>query len=350
MKPPFQIALIAGDGIGREVVPAARQVLEALALPIQFVELEAGWETFQRIGTALPEATLSALQGCHGALFGAVSSPSERVDGYASPILALRKQLDLYANLRPIVSAPVPSSQPDVDLLIVRENTECLYVKQEQLSADGEIAIAQRIITRRACQRIAHVAFLQARRRAALRPLVTIVHKANVLSVTDGLFRTTVLQIAQDYPDIAVEEQLVDSMIYRLIREPQRYDVVVAPNLYGDILSDAAAALVGGLGLAPSANLGDHFVLTEPVHGSAPDIAGQGIANPIATILAAALLLEALGETRVAQTVQDAVQAVLAHGPYTRDLGGNASTVDITDAVLNQMTNSSVFSVNLAFS
>lgn len=342
---PWRIALIPGDGIGREVVPAARQVLDALKLPLEFVELDAGWETFQRTGTALPEATITTLRTCHGALFGAVSSPSQRVEGYSSPIIALRKLFDLYANLRPVISAPVPGSQPNIDLLIVRENTECLYVKQEQWLDNGEKAVAQRVITRRASERIAKIAFERARQRhspsagalGARHSLVTIVHKANVLSLTDGLFRESALRIAGDYPDIKTEEQLVDSMIYRLIREPQRYDVVVAPNLYGDIISDAAAALVGGLGLAPSANVGDAFIVAEPVHGSAPDIAGQGIANPIAAILATALLLETLGEAQAAQTLHQAVQIVLATGPYTKDLGGTASTTDVTRAVIKSL-------------
>lgn len=337
-----EIALIPGDGIGREVVPAAQQVLEATGLPLTFVELAAGWETFLQQGTALPTATLERLRTCAGALFGAVSSPSQRVAGYSSPIIGLRKHFDLYANLRPVVSAPVAGSQPNVDMLIVRENTECLYVKQERWVEEGAIAIAERVITRRASARIAHTAFQQARLRQTRNPhrpaLVTIVHKANVLSLTDGLFRETALAVAQEYPDIAVEEQLVDSMVYRMIREPQRYDVVVAPNLYGDILSDAAAALVGGLGLAPSANVGANFIVAEPVHGSAPDIAGQGVANPVATILAAALLLETLGQSQAAQQIQQAVDFVLHHGPYTRDLGGVATTAAVTQAVLDQLT------------
>ena len=337
----YRLALIPGDGVGREVVPAARQVLVALGLPIEFVELDAGWETFQRTGKALPEATVTALRTCAGALFGAVSSPSQRVEGYSSPIIALRKIFDLYANLRPVISAPVPGSQSNVDLLIVRENTECLYVKQERLSDDGNTAIAERVITRRASERIAKIAFERARQRKAQNAhanvLVTIVHKANVLSLTDGLFRESALKIARDYADIPVEEQLVDSMIYRLIREPQRYDVVVAPNLYGDIISDAAAALVGGLGLAPSANVGDQFVVAEPVHGSAPDIAGQGVANPIATILATALLLETLGEGEAAHRIQQAVQQVMTDGPRTKDLGGNAKTEEVTGAVIDAL-------------
>lgn len=337
----LQIALIPGDGIGREVVPAAQQVLLATGVPFTFIELSAGWETFQQQGNALPTTTLDQLRICDGALFGAVSSPSQRVAGYSSPIIGLRKHFDLYANLRPILSAPVAGSQPDVDMLIVRENTECLYVKQERWTEEGEAAVAERVITRRASARIAHTAFQQARRRQARNPqrtpLVTIVHKANVLSLTDGLFRETALAVAREYPDVAVEEQLVDSMVYRMIREPQRYDVVVAPNLYGDILSDAAAALVGGLGLAPSANVGERFIVAEPVHGSAPDIAGQGIANPAATILAAALLLETLGQAQAAQQIQQAVNRVLQHGPWTRDLGGTASTTAVTQAVLDQL-------------
>ena len=339
---PLRIALIPGDGIGRDVAPAAAQVLATTGLPVTFVELAAGWDVFTRTGHALPPATLDALRTCDGALFGAVSSPSGRVAGYSSPIIALRRAFDLFANLRPVVSAPVPGSAPDVDMLIVRENTECLYVKQERLSADGNTAIAERVITRAASTRITRTACEQARARAprpsppAPRPLLTIVHKANVLSVSDGLFREAALAVAGEYADIRVEEQLVDSMVYRLIREPARYDVIVAPNLYGDILSDAAAALVGGLGLVPSANVGDDFVVAEPVHGSAPDIAGQGVANPVAAIRAAALLLNTLGHAAHAAAIEAAVTAVLAAGPRTPDLGGNASTGDVTNAIISE--------------
>lgn len=329
----LRIAILPGDGVGREVVPAARQVLEALRLPLGFVELEAGWDCFVRSGAALPAETLAALRECDGAIFGAVSSPSHKVEGYSSPIIAMRKALDLYANLRPVNSAPVPGSRANVNMLIVRENTECLYVKQERLEDGGDTAIAQRVITRRASLRIARMAFEQALRRPAPRR-VTVVHKANVLSVSDGLFRECALQVARDYPQVETEEQLVDSMIYRMIREPERYDVVVAPNLYGDILSDAAAALVGGLGLAPSANVGDGFVLVEPVHGSAPDIAGRGIANPAATVLAAALLLDVLGHGREGDSVRAAVDATLRAGVLTPDLGGSATTADVTNSIV----------------
>lgn len=338
----YRIALLPGDGIGQEVVPAARRVLEALPLAFHFVPLEAGWAVFERTGTALPPGTSEAIRSCDGALFGATQSPSTKVEGYSSPILALRKQLDLYANLRPVVSMPVPGSRPDIDLLIVRENTECLYVRQERLEDGGATAIAQRVITRRASERIARRAFELARQRRAgrsaqRRSLVTVVHKANVLSLTDGLFRETALAVAREYPDVEVEDQIVDSMIYRLIREPERYDVVVAPNLYGDILSDAAAALVGGLGLAPSANVGDNFALVEPVHGSAPDIAGQGVANPVAAILAAAQLLEFLGEPGAARRVQEAVRETLGAGVLSRDLGGWAGTEEMAGEIVARL-------------
>ena len=358
----YRIALIPGDGVGKEVVPAARQVLEALPLAFDFVELDAGWEVFERTGTALPQRTASVIRSCDGAIFGATQSPSQKVEGYSSPILALRKQLDLYANLRPVVSMPVPGSRPGIDMLIVRENTECLYVKQERLEDNGDTAVAQRVITRRASERIARKAFALARLRdweigdwrlggespiSNLQspisqshnrtPLVTVVHKANVLSLTDGLFREACLAVAREFPDVQVEEQIVDSMIYRMIREPERYDVIVAPNLYGDILSDAAAALVGGLGLAPSANASDNFTLVEPVHGSAPDIAGKGLANPCAAILAAAQLLEALGEGESAQRIQRAVHHTLADGVWSADLGGTANTEKMTAAIIERL-------------
>ena len=318
-----RIALIEGDGVGKEVVPAARRVLDAVGAPFEYVALEAGWQVFIRTGNALPQVTIDTLRTCDGALLGAVNSPSHRVDGYSSPVVALRTLLDLYANLRPIISAPVAASRPNINLLIVRENTECLYVKQEWLENDGNTAVAQRIITRHASERIARSAFAAASNRArhtresGKLPRVTVVHKANVLSVSDGLFRSACMDVAQEFSQIEVEEQLVDSMAYRLILEPERYDVVVAPNLYGDILSDAAAALVGGLGLAPSANMGDDFVLAEPVHGSAPDIAGKGIANPTATILAAALLLDALGLPTPAGRIRHAVDAALRTSTLT---------------------------------
>jgi homoisocitrate dehydrogenase len=333
----LRIALLPGDGIGREVVPAAMRVLQAAGVDAEYVQLEAGYATFERLGNALPPATLEAVRTCDGALFGATSSPSTRTPGYASPILTLRQELDLFANVRPVLSAPVAGSEAGVDFVIVRENTECLYVKREREEDDGARVVAERVITRRASQRVTQAACALAMRRASRRPdgkaRLTIVHKANVLALSDGLFRTTALEVVSAYPGLDVEEQLVDSMVYHMIREPQRYDVVVAPNLYGDILSDAAAALTGGLGLAPSANVGERDVVAEPVHGSAPDIAGKGIANPVAAIRAAALLLDYLGEAAVARRIESAVDAVLESGVWTPDLGGRATTEDVTEAV-----------------
>lgn len=334
----LKIALIPGDGIGREVVPAARAVLEATGVEAEYAEFAAGWERFQQSGTALDEETLEAIRACDGALFGAVSSPSQRAPGYASPILTLRKALDLYANIRPVRSAPVRDSQAGIDFVIVRENTECLYIKQEQEVEAGERVVAQRLITRRASARVTEVACkLALQRRREGGPRLTVVHKANVLNLSDGLFRSAALDVAQTYPAIQVEEQLVDSMAYRMIREPQRYDVVVAPNLYGDILSDAAAALVGGLGLVPSANVGERYVVAEPVHGSAPDIAGQGVANPVACMRAAALLIAHLGDERRAAQIEAAVDEALAAEVWTPDLGGKATTEDVTNAVCSSL-------------
>ena len=320
---PVRLGRIGGDGIGPEVVDAAVRVVDAVCGGrIEWVEAEMGWRTFERTGSALPDATVEVLEGCAGALFGAVSSPSHAVDGYRSPIIELRRRLDLYANVRPLRGGAV-------DAVVVRENTEGLYAGRERWELEGEVAIAERVITRRATGRIARFACELARSRAAnrgRRPLLTIVHKANVLRVTDGLFRETALDVTADFPEIEVEEQLVDSMAYRLILEPERYDVIVAPNLYGDILSDAGAALVGGLGIVGSANCGELFCLAEPVHGSAPDIAGRGTANPIAAVSAAALLLARVGLADEAGRVEEALAEHRENGPRTPDRDGDATT------------------------
>ncbi|MBI3961152.1 MAG: isocitrate/isopropylmalate dehydrogenase family protein, partial [Deinococcus sp.] len=320
------------DGIGQEVIPAAAQVLQATGMPFTFTQADAGFETFQRTGTALPQATLAAVQAADTTLFGAVSSPSQKTPGYQSPILALRQTFDLYANLRPARTLPVPTSRPGIDLLMVRENTEDLYVRRER--REGDRAIAERIITRQASERITRVACQQARKR---RRHLTIVHKANVLAETCGLFREAALAVAAHYPELTVQEVLVDTMAMRLVRDPESFDVIVTTNLFGDILSDEAAGLVGGLGLAPSANIGERAAVFEPVHGSAPDIAGKGIANPMAAILAAAMLLDHLGEAEAAQAVTQAVETVLRQGPHTPDLGGQATTTQVTQAIIQAL-------------
>eukprot|EP01135_Chromosphaera_perkinsii_P011182 Nk52_evm9s2356 gene=Nk52_evmTU9s2356 len=335
----LRIGLIPSDGIGQEVVPAAKYVLDHINAPIEWVPLQAGFECFKKTGSALPQETVSELLKCHGALFGAVSSPSYKVEGYSSPIVALRKKLDLFANVRPVISSPVEGSKDNVDCVIVRENTECLYVKKERIEKIGgrKVAIAERHISEDASHRIGKFAFELARSRKLSnknsKGLVTIVHKSNVLSITDGLFRETVLEIAKDYPDIEVEEQLVDSCVYRFVVNPETFDVVVAPNMYGDIVSDGAAGVVGGLGIVPSANCGDSFVLAEPVHGSAPDIAGQGIANPIATIRAAGLLLSNLGYGELNTAIEKAIRMAFYENIKTQDLKGHASTMKVAKSV-----------------
>lgn len=331
---PKTICLIPGDGIGQEVIPAAAEILKAMNLNLKFVEGEAGFACFQRCGEALPEATLQLARQADAVLFGATASPSGPTPGYRSPILALRREFDLYANLRPVFSLPGEYSRPGVDLLIVRENTEGLYSGRER--REGDTAIAERVITRRGSERIVRAACEQARRRALARgrpATVTVVHKANVLKVSDGLFRECALQVAAEYPDITFKELLVDAAAMKLVRAPETFDVIVTTNLFGDILSDEASALVGGLGVAPSANLGQGTPVFEPVHGSAPDIAGQGIANPVGALFSAAMLLETLGEAQAADRLRQAVLATLETGCRTPDLGGSATTGRFTQQV-----------------
>jgi homoisocitrate dehydrogenase len=339
-NPKFKVCLIDGDGVGKEVIPAAAEVLAALGLGIEFIEARAGFEFFKQSGDAIPDATLAAVEGCDVALFGATSSPSTKVDGYRSPILVMRKAFDLYANVRPVQSLPGNFSRPHIDLLIVRENTEGLYAGRERL--EGDTAIAERIITRKGSTRIVRIAFEQARKRMQhseprIAHSVTVVHKANVLKVTDGLFRECALQVAQEYPEIAAKEMLVDVMAMRLVRDPENFDVIVTTNLFGDILSDEASALIGGLGVAPSANIGEKVAVFEPVHGSAPDIAGQGVANPIGAILSAALLLDHIEQGAQANRVRRAVNATIEQGLVPRDLGGNAMTSEVTRTVIGNL-------------
>jgi homoisocitrate dehydrogenase len=314
------VTLIPGDGIGQEVVPAAARVLEALALPIRLQHADAGWATFQSCGDALPSATLALCEASDAILFGATQSPMEKVAGYRSPILALRKRFDLFANLRPARSG-------DIDLLLVRENTEGLYSGRERVEDDGATAIAERVITRHASERIVHAACEQAMQR---RRKLTIVHKANVLKETCGLFRRVAFEVTASYADLEVEEMLVDTAAMRLVQEPSRFDVIVTTNLFGDILSDLAAGLTGGLGSAPSANIGvGRPAVFEPVHGSAPDIAGKGIADPRAALLSTAMLLDFLSYRAEAHTLTAACCATAHTG----------STAETTEAIINRSKN-----------
>lgn len=331
-----QLCVIEGDGIGHEVIPSAVRVLRAAVPELETVAAEAGWDCFQRRGVSVPDETLAAVRACGAALFGAVSSPSRKVEGYRSAILTMRQGLDLFANLRPVKSLPQVSPRPDVDMILVRENTEGLYAGRERLEADGATAIAERVITRQASRRLAERAL--AMMHSTGRRHLTIVHKANVLPLTDGLFRDTVRAAAEQFCqehayDIAVDELLVDIAALKLATEPERFDVIITTNLFGDILSDEAACWIGGMGLAPSINWGEGVALAEPVHGSAPDIAGKGIANPIAAILSAALLARyAWNLTGAAERIEAAVRWALE-----ADQAAGRPTEAITQAVLSRL-------------
>ncbi|VEU20447.1 DEKNAAC101279 [Brettanomyces naardenensis] len=351
------IGLIPGDGIGREVIPAGKQVLQALpsqfGLNFEFVDLNAGFDYFKKTGTALPEETVQILkQSCDGALFGAVSSPTTKVAGYSSPIVALRKKMGLYANVRPVKW--VEGVGRPVDMVIVRENTEDLYIKEERIfEKDGQkVAEAIKRISENASKKIGKIALEIALKRQKVRelggsslhtsPSITVVHKSNVLSVSDGLFRETVKGVYQSdlarYGSIEYKEQIVDSMVYKMFRQPEEFDVVVAPNLYGDILSDGAAALVGSLGVVSSANVGDDFVIGEPTHGSAPDIEGKGISNPVATIRSTAMMLEFMGYQEPAAKIYAAVDANLKENKVvTPDLGGNSTTQEVVEDIIKRL-------------
>jgi homoisocitrate dehydrogenase len=327
----YYIALLPGDGIGPEVISQARLLLEALPLQFEFETGAIGYAAYQSGGNALPDETLRMVKQADAALFGAVTTPPN-LAGYSSPILRLRQTLDLYANIRPCRSFPHPSSRPNIDLVIVRENTEDLYCGRERLEDGGQTAISERVITRRASQRILHKAFTLAR--TTSRQKVTVVHKANVLRQTCGLFRQVAMEVAPQYPEVTMQEMLVDTCAMELIRAPEQFDIIVTTNLFGDILSDEASMLVGGLGVACSGNIGEHAAVFEPVHGSAPNLAGTHQANPLATFLSAAMLLDYLGESEQAGRVRAAVTQTIITNQVTADLGGTLSTEAVTQSVL----------------
>ncbi len=328
-KTPHHVAVIPGDGIGPEVTAAAAQVLTATGVAFAFRSYEAGDDCLERTGKALPQETLDGALAAKAVLFGAVGKSAAEV------ILRLRAELGTFANLRPSKAYQgVPCLHPKTDLMIVRENTECLYAGHES-RLTPEVVTATRVITRGASERIARFAFDYAR--AHGRRMVTAVHKSNVLRLSDGLFLECCRKVAADYRDIAYEEALVDSAAMKLVLDPTQYQVMVTTNLFGDILSDLAAGVIGGLGLCPSANLGPEHALFEPVHGSAPDIAGQGKANPSAAILCGAMLLRHLGEEAAALRVEKALEAALAAGEVTGDLGGSLNTTAATGAVIARL-------------
>jgi len=325
----LRLAIVEGDGIGKEVIPAAVEVLDALGLDVDKVPVELGYGKWERTGQAITEDDLEILKGCDCILFGAITTPPD--PNYKSVLLTIRKELDMYANIRPI--RPLPSvkgilGRRNFNFVIVRENTEGLYSGIEEIGQD--ISWTKRIITRKGSERIAEYACKLARSR---KNHLVIVHKSNVMK-SDKLFLDVCREVAGSQ-GVEYTDELVDSMAYKLIRSPERYDVIVTTNLFGDILSDMSAALVGSLGLLPSANIGSRHAFFEPVHGSAPDIAGKGIANPIAAILSLRMMLEWYGKMPEAALVEEAVDAALTEGITTPDLGGTYTTREMACAVVD---------------
>ncbi|WP_405273949.1 isocitrate/isopropylmalate family dehydrogenase [Methanobrevibacter sp.] len=329
-KDKYQIAVVPGDGIGKEVMEATIFVLDSLGIDFDYVYGKAGDECLEETGTALPSETLDIIRKADACLFGAAGETA------ADVIVKIRQEMKMFANLRPVRTYPNTNSLFDnIDFMIVRENTEGMYIADEE-SYTEEGAIARRIITREAEERIIDYAFNYALENNKTK--VTAVHKANVLKKTDGLFKEIFYEVAERYPDIATEDFYVDATAMYLITQPQNFEVIVTTNLFGDILSDEGAGLVGGLGLIPSANIGEDGALFEPVHGSAPDIAGQGKANPIAMMLSAIMMLRYIGENEAADRFDAAILKVLNDANIlTADLGGNASTMEVAQAVKNNL-------------
>jgi len=338
----YKISLIRGDGIGPELTDATLKVLDAaqqkFSLKLKMIEAEAGDTCFEKRGAALPEDSIQKIKASHACLKGPVGETA------ADVIVKLRLMFDLYANLRPIKAYPaVAVARPDIDMFFVRENTEDVY-KGQEFTIGNDTTICLRVITRRSCERIAKKAFETARRRNGKKK-VTAIHKANVMRVTDGLFASVCRETAKKYPDIAFNELYVDAASMRLIKEPQDFDVLVTCNMFGDILSDEAAQLIGGLGMAPGANLGDKFALFEPIHGSAPNRVGKQTANPLSMILAGKMMLDWLGERysdpkclEAATAIEEAVVKTLRARNTVPDLGGKTTTIGMAEAIAAALT------------
>jgi len=329
----YNITLIPGDGIGPQVIEAAKMVLNASGVEINWEIVEAGEKVIEKYGTPLPDYVIDSIKRNRVALKGPVITPVST--GFRSINVALRQALELYANVRPVKSYKgVPSRYEGINLVVVRENTEGSYMGIEHMVGE-DAAESIKIITRKASERIARFAFELARKEE--RRKVTAVHKANIMKCTDGLFLDCVRKLSQEYPEIIFEDMIVDAMSMKLVQAPQDYEVLVMPNLYGDILSDLAAGLVGGLGVVPGANIGDKEIVFEPAHGSAPDL-DPNMANPTATILSGIMMLMYLGERETAVRVEKAVAKILKEGKkLTPDLGGNTGTVEYVKAVIDAM-------------
>ncbi|MFU0825314.1 isocitrate dehydrogenase (NAD(+)) [Clostridium sp.] len=330
----YNITLIPGDGIGPEVMKAAKDVIDASGVKINWEIVDAGEGVIEEHGTPLPDYVIESIKRNKIAIKGPVTTPVGK--GFRSVNVGLRQALNLYANVRPVKTYKgIPSRYDDVDLIIVRENTEDLYAGIEHNVGDVA-AESIKIITKKASNRIVEFAFNLAKEQG--RKKVTAVHKANIMKLSDGLFLKCAREVAEANKDIEFSDMIVDAMSMRLVQSPEKYDVLVMPNLYGDILSDMAAGLVGGLGVVPGANIGDDIAVFEAVHGSAPDIAGQNIANPTAAILTGVMMLKHLGEFKAAEKIDKALSEVLQEGKIlTCDLGGNAKTTEFAEEIIKRL-------------
>jgi isocitrate dehydrogenase (NAD+) len=329
-----KVTLIPGDGIGPEVSEATVRVIEAAGVDIQWDRHDAGMAGIQKYGESVPDALLDSIKENKIALKGPLTTLVGK--GFKSANVTLRQKLDLYVNLRPVKSiGGVPSHFDKVDLVIFRENTEDLYTGIESMISPG-VMTAMKVVTEKASAKIARWAFEYARTNK--RKKITLVHKANIMKLTDGLFLRTFEEIAKEYPDIKAEDRIVDALCMQLVMDPTRFDMLLLGNLFGDIVSDLAAGLVGGLGVVPGANIGDEYAVFEAVHGTAPDIAGKNIANPTALIFSALLMLRHLGEVEAADRIWKAMVLSLAMGHHlTRDLGGTCSTTEFTDELIKEI-------------
>jgi isocitrate dehydrogenase (NAD+) len=325
------ITLIPGDGIGPEVTAAVVRIIEAAGVEVAWETHYAGAQALEKFGETLPADLLESIQRNKVALKGPITTPVGK--GFTSVNVGLRKALDLYANLRPVRALPnVPSRYPELDLVVVRENTEDLYSGIEHVVVPGVVE-SIKIITEKASTRIAKYAFEYARREG--RKKVTAVHKANIMKLSDGLFLDCFRNVSKDYPEIEADDKIVDNACMQLVMRPEQFDIMLLENLYGDIVSDLCAGLIGGLGLVPGANIGERGAVFEAVHGSAPDIAGQGIANPTALLQSGLLMLRHLGERDAAQTIEAAMLKVFTEGNVrTRDIGGQAGTMEFAEAII----------------
>jgi isocitrate dehydrogenase (NAD+) len=328
------ITLIPGDGIGPEIVGATVRTLEATGVEIEWETQIIGAYALEKYGVTIPEETIESIKRNKVALKGPLATPVGK--GFTSVNVGLRKALDLYANVRPVKALPnVECRYPELDLVIVRENTESLYAGLEHVVVPGVVE-SIKIITEKASTRIAKYAFEYAVKMG--RKKVTAMHKANIMKLSDGLFLECFYNVSKDYPEIEADDKIIDNGCMQLVMRPEQFDVMVLENLYGDIVSDLCAGLIGGLGLAPGANIGEKGAVFEAVHGSAPDIAGQGIANPTAIMMSALLMLRHIDEMDAADRMEKALMDVFIEGEIrTRDLGGTASTADFASAIINKL-------------